>query len=100
MTTEAEGRDRVRCSCLRRLGSLRCRRRGIGCLCEVNNELYIATIPKTGKVVNFNISVADAESAAFPAREAVRSLAGNFRAGRQMARRSIGASVIRILLLM
>jgi Tol biopolymer transport system component len=42
---------------------------------EVNNEIYVATIPQTGKVVN--ISVADAESAQFPARE-LTELGGEF----------------------
>ncbi len=42
---------------------------------EVNNEIYISTIPQTGKVVN--ISVADAESAQFPARE-LTELGGEF----------------------
>lgn len=42
---------------------------------QVNNEIYVATIPQTGKVVN--ISVADAESAQFPARE-LTGLGGEF----------------------
>ena len=42
---------------------------------EINNEIYVATIPQTGKVVN--ISVADAESAQFPARE-LTELGGEF----------------------
>lgn len=44
-------------------------------LVEINNEVYVATIPQTGKVVN--ISVADAESAQFPARE-LTELGGEF----------------------
>jgi Tol biopolymer transport system component len=44
-------------------------------LLQVNNEVYVATIPQTGKVVN--ISVADAESAQFPARE-LTGLGGEF----------------------
>jgi len=42
---------------------------------EINNEIYVATIPKTGKVVN--ISLADAGSAQFPARE-LTELGGEF----------------------
>jgi Tol biopolymer transport system component len=42
---------------------------------QVNNEIYVATIPQTGKVVN--ISVAEAESAQFPARE-LTELGGEF----------------------
>jgi Tol biopolymer transport system component len=42
---------------------------------QVNNEIYVATIPQTGKVVN--ISVADAETAQFPARE-LTGLGGEF----------------------
>jgi Tol biopolymer transport system component len=42
---------------------------------QINNEIYVATIPQTGKVVN--ISVADPESAQFPARE-LTELGGEF----------------------
>jgi len=41
----------------------------------INNEIYVATIPQTGKVVN--ISLADAGSAQFPARE-LTELGGEF----------------------
>ena len=44
-------------------------------LLQINNEIYVATIPQTGKVVN--ISVADAGSAQFPARE-LTELGGEF----------------------
>src|SRR6202012_3457888 len=41
----------------------------------INNEIYVATIPKTGKMVN--ISLADAGSAQFPARK-LTQLGGEF----------------------
>ncbi len=42
---------------------------------KINNEIYVATIPKTGKPVN--ISLADAANAAFPARK-LTELGGEF----------------------
>ncbi|WP_153796449.1 amidohydrolase family protein [Foetidibacter luteolus] len=44
-------------------------------LAQINNEIYLVTIPKTGKTVN--ISVADAANADFPARE-LTELGGEF----------------------
>ncbi len=44
-------------------------------LAQINNEIYVVTIPKTGKVIN--ISVADAGSAQFPARK-LTELGGEF----------------------
>lgn len=44
-------------------------------LAKINNDIYVITIPQTGKTVS--ISVADAESAAFPARK-LTSIGGEF----------------------
>lgn len=44
-------------------------------LAKVNNDLYVVTIPRTGKTAN--ISVADAASSAFPARK-LTELGGEF----------------------
>jgi Tol biopolymer transport system component len=44
-------------------------------LAHVNNEIFVAVVPKTGKVIN--ISVADAGSAPFPARK-LTELGGEF----------------------
>ncbi|HXB09582.1 MAG TPA: amidohydrolase family protein [Puia sp.] len=44
-------------------------------IAQINNEIYVATIPQTGKTVT--ISVADAGSAQFPARKMTR-LGGEF----------------------
>lgn len=42
---------------------------------QINNEIYVATIPQTGKTIN--ISVADAGSAQFPARK-LTTIGGEF----------------------
>ena len=44
-------------------------------LAQINNEIYVVTIPKTGKVTN--LSLADAGSAQFPARK-LTELGGEF----------------------
>jgi len=44
-------------------------------IAEINNEIYVATIPRTGKTVN--ISLAEAGSAQFPARK-LTELGGEF----------------------
>ncbi len=44
-------------------------------IAQINNEIYVATIPRTGKTVN--ISLADAGSAQFPARK-LTELGGEF----------------------
>jgi Tol biopolymer transport system component len=48
---------------------------GRRCVAQINNEVYMATIPETGKTVT--ISVADASSAQFPARQ-LTGLGGEF----------------------
>ena len=75
MTTEAEGAGPGEMQLPSPAGILTMSPTGDRVLVQVNNEIYIATVPKTGKVVN--ISVADAESAAFPARE-LTELGGEF----------------------
>ena len=61
-------------------------------LVQVNNEIYVVTLPKTGKTVN--VSVADAGSAQFPARK-LTELGGEFPAWESDGKKvhwSLGAS--------
>ncbi len=48
---------------------------GVRALAQINNEVYVVTIPKAGKTVN--ISVADAQNAQFPARK-LTDIGGEF----------------------
>jgi hypothetical protein len=48
---------------------------GIRALAQVNNEVYVVTLPQAGKTVN--ISVADAQNAQFPARK-LTDIGGEF----------------------
>ena len=61
-------------------------------LAQINNEIYVMTIPQTGKTIN--ISVADAGSAQFPARK-LTELGGEFPAWESNGKKvhwSLGAS--------
>ena len=65
---------------------------GTKALAQINNELYVVTIPATGKMVD--LSVADASAAAFPAKE-LTELGGEFPAWESNSKKvhwSLGSS--------